>query len=455
MLKRFTNACVKLVDRYLPDPFLFAIALTLICYAASVAFTGNSVLAVLAAWGNFKSGIWNLLKFSMQTSMIVVFGSALAKTPAFSKMISKVAGYATDNTRAIILTTVVSAVFSWLNYGLGLIVGALLGRAIAKHLRTVDYRLLIASAYSGFVIWHQGLSGSIPLTISTGFDVAGRTIQADIMTTLFHPMNLITVVVCVVVLSLINVAMHPDAEHTVTIDPELLVEQKADEYEIKTPADKMEHSKILWLLTCLLGWAYIVYYFASYAASGKGILNGLGRDSVNLVLLFSGILLHGDLRRYVDAVRDSVSSVAGVILQYPFYAGIMAIMVAADANGQSLAVIISNFFVSVSNKVTFPFLTFLSAGVVNFLVPSGGGQWTVQAPIVMSAAQQLGVTDNLAAMAIAFGDQWTNMIQPFWALPALAVAGLKAKDIMGFMVIVTIASGVVFGVGMLVWATFF
>lgn len=133
----------------------------------------------------------------------------------------------------------------------------------------------------------------------------------------------------------------------------------------------------------------------------------------------------------------------------------MAIMVAADANGQSLAVIISNFFVSVSNKVTFPFLTFLSAGVVNFLVPSGGGQWTVQAPIVMSAAQQLGVTDNLAAMAIAFGDQWTNMIQPFWALPALAVAGLKAKDIMGFMVIVTIASGVVFGVGMLVWATFF
>lgn len=176
---------------------------------------------------------------------------------------------------------------------------------------------------------------------------------------------------------------------------------------------------------------------------------------MNLVLLFLGILLHGDLRRYVDAIKDSVSSVAGVILQYPFYAGIMAIMVAADAEGISLAVLISNFFVSVSNKVTFPLLTFLSAGIVNFLVPSGGGQWTVQAPIVMTAAARLGVTDNLAAMAIAFGDQWTNMIQPFWALPALAVAGLKAKDIMGYMVVVTIATGLVFAGGMFCWAFFF
>lgn len=455
MFKRFTNACVKLVERYLPDPFLFAIVLTMVVFAASAIFTGNTVMDVLAAWGNFSSGIWNLLKFSMQTSMIVVFGSALAKTPAFTKLINKVASYAKDNVSAIILTTVVSAIFSWLNYGLGLIVGALLGKAIAKRLRGVDYRVLIAAAYSGFVIWHQGLSGSIPLTISTGFDVAGKTIQADITSTLFHPMNLIIVVVCVLVLCVVNVAMHPDAEHTISVDPSLLEDEKVVEYEINTPADKMEHSKILWALTCLLGWAYIIYYFASYAASGKGILNGLGRDSVNLVLLFAGILLHGDLRRYVDVIKDSVSSVAGVILQYPFYAGIMAIMVVTDAQGLSLAVLISNFFVSVSNQITFPLLSFLSAGIVNFLVPSGGGQWTVQAPIVMTAAEQLGVPTNLAAMAIALGDQWTNMIQPFWALPALAVAGLKAKDIMGYMVVVTIATGIVFAVGMLGWAMLF
>lgn len=453
MLKKFTNACVKLVDKYLPDPFLFAVVLTIICYLAAVIFTGNSPLDVLAAWGNFSSGIWNLLKFSMQTSMIVVFGSALAKTPAFTKMINKLASYATSNTKAIILITIVSAVISWVNYGLGLICGALLGKAIAKRLHTVDYRLLIASAYSGFVIWHQGLSGSIPLTISTGFDVEGLgTIQADITQTIFHPANLLTVLVCIAVLCVVNVAMQPDAEHLVTVDPALLKDEKEYVYEINTPADKLEHSKIMWALTCILGWAYIVYYFASYAASGKSILNGLGRDSVNLVLLFAGILLHGDLRRYVDAIKDSVSSVAGVILQYPFYAGIMAIMVVADANGASLATIISNFFVSISNKVTFPMFAFWSAGIVNFLVPSGGGQWSVQAPVMMTAAKELGVSTNVATMAIAFGDQWTNMIQPFWALPALAVANLRAKDIMGFMCVVTIATGVVFTGGILLWA---
>jgi len=452
-MKKLTNACTKMVERYLPDPFLFAIVLTLFCYVLAVLCTGNSPLQVLAAWGDFKNGIWNLLKFSMQTSMIVVFGSALAKTPSFTKGINKIASYATTNNKAIILVTVFSSFVCWVNYGLGLICGALLGRAIARRLRTVDYRLLIAAAYSGFVIWHQGLSGSIPLTISTGFDVETLgTIQADITATIFHPANIITAIVCVLVLCVVNVKMQPDADHLIVVDPALLEEKPAKQYEINTPADKLEHSKILWALTCILGFAYTIYYFYSYAASGKNVLNGLGRDSVNLVLLFTGILLHGDLRRYVDAVADSVSSVAGVILQYPFYAGIMAIMVVTDANGASLATIISNGFVAISNKVTFPMFAFFSAGVVNFLVPSGGGQWSVQAPIVMQAAKDLNVDTSVAAMAIAFGDQWTNMIQPFWALPALAVANLRAKDIMGFMCVITIATGIVFTCGILLWA---
>ena len=451
MLKKFTNACVKLVDRWLPDPFLFAILLTVVVYVASVIFTGNSPLDVLAYWGNFSSGIWNLLKFSMQTSMIVVFGSTLAKTPAFTKLINKVAGLATTPTKAILTITIFSACICWLNYGLGLIAGALLGRAIARRLRNVDYRLLIASAYSGFLIWHQGLSGSIPLTISTSFEVGDMVISAPITSTIFNPVNLIFAALCVVVLCIVNVAMQPDEDRIVTVDPSLLVEEKPIKYEIKTPADKLEHSKIVWAITCILGWSYIIYYFGTFVTSGKNILNGLERDSVNIILLFTGLLLHGDLRRYVDALKSSVSSVAGVILQYPFYAGIMAIMVVTDANGQSLARIISTFFVNISTKATFPLLTFYSAGIVNFLVPSGGGQWTVQAPIVMTAARNLGVADNVAAMAIAWGDQWTNMIQPFWALPALAVANLKAKDIMGFMVVITIATGIVLGVGMLVW----
>ena len=461
MLKRFTNACVRFVDRWLPDPFLFAIALTLVVFAAAVAFTDQTPVQVLACWGDFKKGFWNLLTFTMQTSMIVVFGSTLAKTKAFSVMLSVLAGIAFSSASAVILITIVSGVFCWLNYGLGLIIGALFSKAVVKKMAEthpdikLDYRLLVAAAYSGYLIWHQGLSGSIPLTISTGYKIGEMNIIAPITETIFHPINLITVVACLLLLCVVNVAMTPDAEHTVTVDPSLLADDEFNPvYEIKTPADRMEHSKILWLATVILGWAYIIYYFHSFAASGKSTLNGLGRNSVNMILLFSGILLHGDLRRYVDALKSSVSTVAGVILQYPFYAGIMAIIVGTDAGGASLARLISNFFVQYSTKITFPFFTFISAGIVNFLVPSGGGQWAVQSPIVMQAAQEIGVPQSLAAMAIAFGDQWTNMIQPFWTLPVLAVAGLKAKDIMGFMVVVTIASGLVLGIGIFAWAFF-
>lgn len=453
MLKKFTNFCVKLVDKYLPDPFLFAIILTFVVYVAAIVFTHQTPLEILKAWGNFSDGFWNLLKFSMQTGCIVVFGSTLAKTQIFNKLVNRIVKYATNNKRAIVLTVIFSAIFSWLNYGLGLIAGALLAKAIAKKLKTIDYRLLIASACSGYIIWHQGLSGSIPLTISTGFDIAGKTLKSDITSTIFHPVNIITAIVCIGTMCIINIAMLPNEKDAVIVDSSVLGEEyRPKKYKIKTPADRIEHSKILWLLTCLLGWAYIFYYFGNYIAEGKSILNGLGRDSVNMILLFLGILLHGNLKNYLDALKDSVSSIVGVILQYPFYAEIMAIMTCTNAEGISLASLISNFFVNISNQYTFPVFTFFSAGIVNFFVPSGGGQWSVQAPIVMNAAEYLKVPTNIAAMAIAWGDQWTNMIQPFWALPALAVANLKAKDIMGFMCIITIASGIVFAIGIYLWA---
>ena len=381
MLKKFTNFCVKLVDKYLPDPFLFAIILTFVVFIAAVIFTQQSPIQILQYWGDFSNGFWNLLKFSMQTGCIVVFGSTLAKTQHFTKLINKIVKYATTNTRAIILTILFSAIFSWINYGLGLIAGALLARAIAKKLKTIDYRLLIASAYSGYVIWHQGLSGSIPLTISTGFNIAGKTIKADITSTIFHPVNILTAVICILVMCLVNIAMMPNQDEAVIVNSEILGEDYTPKkYEIKTPADKLEHSKILWLLTCILGWSYIFYYFGTYVLAGKSILNGLGRDSVNMILLFSGILLHGDLRHYIDALKDSISSILGVVLQYPFYAGIMAIMTGTNAAGISLASLISNFFVNISNQYTFPVFTFFSAGIVNFFVPSGGGQWSVQLP---------------------------------------------------------------------------
>lgn len=204
-----------------------------------------------------------------------------------------------------------------------------------------------------------------------------------------------------------------------------------------------------------MGFVYIIYYFVGVVQAGSNVFSALNLNIVNMIFMFLGILAHGDLRRYVDAIGEASTTAAGILLQFPFYAGIMGMMVGANEDGVSLASAISNGMMAISTNVTFPMLTFLSAGIVNFFVPSGGGQWAVQGPIVMPAADQMGIEPGRAAMAIAWGDQWTNMIQPFWALPALGVAGLSAKDIMGYLVIVTIFVGIVAVVGFFCWAMLF
>ena len=456
MFKKIVNGCVRVMNRWLPDAFLFAVILTIAVFLGSMVATGMNPIEVINAWGS-SSGFWGLLSFSMQMALVVVFGSACASAKPVKKLLNTIAGVCKNNMQAIVITTMVSTLCCWLNWGFGLIVGALLAKEVAKRVPTVDYPLLIASAYSGFVIWHAGLSGSIPLQVASGhsFDGGATVWQADMTATLFHPMNLIMVGVIFLVMPFVNYAMHPDKDHTVTVNPALLVDEEEKTYEIKTPADKMEHSKILWVVTMAFGFIYIINYFVGVVKRGENVANALNLNIVNMIFLFLGILLHGNLRRYVDAIAEAASGAAGILLQFPFYAGIMGIMTAKGADGTSLASVLSNFFVSISNEVTFPMLSFLAAGVVNFFVPSGGGQWAVQGPIMMPAGQALGIENGRTAMAIAWGDQWTNMIQPFWALPALAVAKLEAKDIMGYLVIVTIFVGVVACLGFLGWALWF
>lgn len=447
MFKKFTNGCVRVVNRWLPDPFLFAIILTIIVFVAAMIGTSQGPIEMVQAWGQ-DSGFWGLLSFSMQMALVLVLGSAMASATVCKKALGAIASIAKDKKSAILVVTFVSTICCWLNWGFGLIAGALLAKEIAKRVRDVDYPLLIASAYSGFVIWHAGLSGSIPLQLSTTTTILGVEYTAATSQTIFHPVNLIMCLAILVTMPLINYAMHPSKEQTILVDPAVLVEEEEKTYTIDTPAEKIEHSKILWVITLVLGFVYIIVYFKNNGFN-------LGLNIVNMIFLFLGVLLHGDLRKYVDAIADAASGASGILLQFPFYAGIMGMMVAQNADGVSLASIIADFFVSISNDVTFPVLTFLSAGIINFFVPSGGGQWAVQAPIVMPAATEMSIEYGRAAMAIAWGDQWTNMIQPFWALPALGVAGLSARNIMGYLVVITIYTGILACLGFLAWGLFF
>ena len=459
-MKKITNVAVHIVERWMPDAFLFAIILTIVVFIGCMLLTGVGPLRVLGYWGS-DSGFWGLLAFSMQMCLVVVLGSALAKAPVVAGILKKLAGLAHTPKQGILVTVLVSAVCMWINWGFGLIAGVLLAKEVARQVPTIDYRLVVASAYSVICMWHAGLSGSIPLTITQPGILVGMGYGTDeayavsTALTIFHPVNLLAVVLVVIACAVVMVVSHPDAEHTISVDPALLKDDEIRTYEKKVPADGIEQSKILWAITWIAGFAYIIYYFANIVITGGDVLSGLTLNVVNFIFMFLGILAHGSLRRYIDAIGDSATSAAGIILQFPFYAGIMGMMVGANDNGVSLASVIANAFVSISNDVTFPMFTFLSAGIINFFVPSGGGQWAVQGPIVMPAAYEMGIEAGRAAMGIAWGDCWTNLLQPFWAIPALAVAGLSARDIMGYLAVLLVVVGIIVCLCFLLWATMF
>lgn len=447
MFKKFTNACVTMVQKYLPDAFIFAIFLTILTLVLGIIFTGQGIIEMIRHWG---TGVWSLLAFSMQMVLVLVTGHTLASSAPIKKLLRKLAGIAKTPTQAIILVSFISAIGCWINWGFGLVIGALLSRELARQVDDVDYRLLIASAYSGFLVWHGGISASIPLTLAT--DAAANAVQtAGAVTetistaqTIFSPLNLIISFVLIFTLPLINKAMHPDKKNTIVVDKSKLAENEEDELFNRndTPADKMENSKIINLIIFAISIIYIIMYF---------IENGfdLNLNIVNLIFLTFGLLFHQTPRRFIYAIGEAVRGSAGIILQFPFYAGIMGMMTGGNVDGISLGSVISNWFVSISTAKTFPLYTFWSAGIVNFFVPSGGGQWAVQAPIMMPAGLELGVSAAKTGMAIAWGDAWTNMIQPFWALPALGIAGLGARDIMGYCLIDLIYSGIIISLAFL------
>ena len=453
MFKKFTNGCVKLVQRFLPDAFVFCIILTIVVFIAAMPVAGMNPIEVANAWG---SGVWGLLAFSMQMALVLVLGIAFANAPAIKRIIVKLAGVPKKPAGAVAFVTIISAICCFINWGFGLIIGALLAKEVAKKIKGLDYRLIIAAAYSGFVIWHSGISGSIPLGM-TALDVDGTVANTGgavteivpTSQTIFSAWNLIMVLAVVVVVAIVNAKMHPDAKDVVSIDPKLLedapeaVETKAK--KDRTPAEKLENSMILSYIVVVIGAVYLIYYFVNAGS----ILNALSLNIVNLIFLILGIAFHKTPIGYVKAIMESAESAGGIILQFPFYAGIQGMMVTAGSNGVSLASAISNGFVSISTPRTFPELCYLAAGIVNFFVPSGGGQWAVQGPIMMPAGLKLGVTPAVTAMGIAWGDAWTNMLQPFWALPALGIAGLGARDIMGYCAIVLIVSGIVTALGFL------
>ena len=436
MINRMSLIFTNMTKNYLPDAYIFAIILTLITFLAGMFGMGKSPVEMAMYWGD---GFSVLFTFAMQMALILVFGFTLAKTYVVHNLLNKIAALCKTQVQASILLTLVSCLACYLNWGFGLIVSALLAVQMASVLKEVNYGLLIANAYSGFLVWHGGISGSIPLKLTRPSDdmmyILGRT-SIPLSETIYGNLNLIILFTTIIVLVVTNVLMAKFSKEKQVIEVSE-INFNLDKVKSENFAQRLENSRLLNFTIVTLGFLYL---FTKISHSGIDL------NTMIFLFMILGMIFHGTSKYFLDSFNDSVKDSSGILLQFPFYAGIMAMM-----SSSGLASAMSEFFISISNENTFLFFTYLSAGVVNFFVPSGGGQWALQAPIIIPAAKSMGINLADASMAIAWGDAWTNMVQPFWAIPLLSAAKCSLRQMMFYSVVVFLMTGLSTAVILLVF----
>jgi short-chain fatty acids transporter len=441
-MQKITGFFTELMRKYLPDPFVFAIGLTLLTLLLAVVLEGNSFAAVTLSWGK---GFWALLAFTTQMAVILAMGYVLASAPLANRMLNKIVSYVHRPRTAVMVATLVGLFGTYLNWGFGLVIGGIIAKKLAAKIEGVHYPLIIASAYSGFTFCGLGLSASIPVLISTrGHPMEAQMGVVPLAQTIFSTPMLLTSLAIVITLPLLNAWLHPKpGQPVIELDRKLDDDRPAQTGVAavlgeNTLASKLNRSRILSLVIGVIGIVYVVLQFRS---GGTIDLN-----LINFILLFLGIILLGTPINYVEKLNEGVRSISGIILQYPFYAGIMAVMASSG-----LVKTFSEFFVRVATPHTLPFWGFVSSFFINFFAPSGGGHWVIQGPFMIDAAKTLHASLSHTAMGVMLGNACNDLVQPLWILPALAISRLKLKDVMGFTVLQMFWVGIVYTIALLAW----
>jgi short-chain fatty acids transporter len=441
-MTKITAFFTELMRRYLPDPFVFAILLTVLTMILAILVEGRAPMDTVGDWGK---GFWSLLAFTTQMAVILAMGYVLAAAPLVDRLLERITDMIHTPRGAIITATLVGAIGSYLNWGFGLVIGGIVAKKLARKVKGVHYPLIIASAFSGFTMYGLGFSATIPVLISTkGHALESKMGIIPLTETIFSPVILITSLVVLITLPLLNAALHPKAGETVIeIDPNLDAEApKASAHSVlgdeKTIASRLNNSR---LISYLIGALAVVFTVRHFSSGGSLDLN-----MINYVIVFLGIILLGTPAAYVEKLNEGVKTIGGIILQYPFYAGIMAIMAASG-----LVESIAGVFVNISSPATLPFWGLVSSFLINFFAPSGGGHWVIQGPFMIDAANAMHASLPQTAMSVMLGNAWNDLVQPFWILPALALSKLKLKDIMGYTVVMMIWVGIIYTVAVLLW----
>ena len=459
---RLVQLIEKAFKYLLPSPFSIAILLTLVTFGLAFFLTdskvgGNDRLLEIA--GFWEQGLWNspLLTFAVQMMLMLVLGHALALTKPVDRIISYATRYCSNTANAAAIVTLLTIIVALFNWGLGLVFGAILARKAGEYASKnnipLNYPLIGAAGYSGMMIWHGGVSGSAPIKIAEDGHVKGM--MQSIMTseelallpdsisysdTIFGGMNLTALFLCLVLLPLFMYLMGKRVRSSKIVLPSseaLFNGNTENEPTSLIGAEHVDRSRFFSLGIGILILLYLSWnVFSSVGAQGLAFITP---NFLNLLLLGLCLSLHQSVNSFLGAIDQAIGGASGILIQFPLYFGIMGIM-----TGSGLVQLFSDFFVEISNAITFPVYTFFSAGLVNIFVPSGGGQWGVQGPIIIQAAQELNVDFPKAIMALAYGDQLTNMLQPFWALPLLGITGLKASSILPYTLALMLIGAFIF-----------
>ena len=447
---RFFNSLskpfVKIVEKYYPDAFIFVVVLSVLTFILALVNTDSTPIAILEAWGN---GLPKLFTFTAQITIIMITAHALAHTNPVEKILSKIGSYPNSQIQAYALVTFISGIASLFAWSFGLIVGGIISKFVAigcsKKKISIHYPLLVASAYSGYVIWHMGYSSSAALFVSSdGHSLQDKIGIIPVTETIFTNFNMTLALITLIIITIINPLMRPTRKIEIKeINTNIfnINQKKTDSLSIKsknrTLAQILENNR---LISTFAGTSLLFFIFYFFLKKGFSLdLNIVSWSFLGLGLILSSSSIH-----YVKLVNNAAITVGPIILQYPFYAGIMGIM-----TDTGLINILANKISEISSAETLGFYSFLSGGLVNMFIPSGGGQWAVQGPVMIEAAENLKVEPFIIVLGVAYGDQWTNMIQPFWTIPLLAIAGLHMRQIMGYTFVIFLVTGFLYGGAML------
>lgn len=460
----FFDKYIKAVRYLLPSPFTIAIVLTLFTLLLGVLWPSHSSSSNVS-WGEktikvlnyWNDGLWNTkgLAFAIQMMLMLLLGHVLALSKPIDKLINQILPFCKNNAKSALFVTLFTLIVSWFNWGLGLVFGAIFCNKImdyaSKASIPLNYGLIGAAGYSGLMIWHGGISGSSLVKISEPGhlkDLAPQKLQntvpeiIDFSLTVFSPMNIFITLALLVILPITMYVLGKKASVKV---PSISVKKKKINQNLQLiGAEKIDQSKLTGKIVGLFVVVFCVFLAINHPSTKT--FQFINPNYLNLSLLGLALLCHGSINNFINSVEKAIGGTAGILIQFPLYFGIMGIVKETGMIND-----IATYFQAISTELTYPLYTLLSAGMVNFFIPSGGGQWYIQGPLVIQSSIEMGIPLHKSILALAYGDQLTNMMQPFWALPLLGITGLKAKDILPYTFILMLIGLFIFSLGLIIF----